>query len=85
MKDINPKMYTLSAVAVAFLLIETLNGDEQNALGYWLMLVSQTLCTNGYFREVKENNIPNKEETLNMLKKMVNALEKEIEEIKNTK
>ena len=82
MKNISPKLYTLSAVTVAFILIESLDGDEQNALGYWLMLVSQTLCTNGYFNEIKST--PNDEKTLEMLKKMVEALESEINNIKKT-
>ena len=82
-KDFSPKLYTLSAVMVGFLLLDDLSASEQNALGNWLMLASQVLCTNAYFRQLKSNeNTPNNEETLNMLTKMVKALEKEIDEIK---
>ena len=84
-KEISPKMYTLSAVLVGFLLLDDLSASEQNALGNWLMLASQVLCTNAYFRQLKSSeDIPNNEETLNMLTKMVKALEKEMEEIKKT-
>ena len=82
-KDFSPKLYTLSAVMVGFLLLDDLSASEQNALGNWLMLASQVLCTNAYFRQLKSSeNTPNNEETLNMLTKMVKALEKEIDEIK---
>ena len=84
-KEISPKMYTLSAVVVGFLLLDDLSASEQNALGNWLMLASQVLCTNAYFRQLKSSeDIPNNEETLDMLTKMVKALEKEIDEIKKS-
>lgn len=84
-KEISPKLYTLSAVVVGFLLLDDLSASEQNALGNWLMLASQVLCTNSYFRQLNnEKNTPSNEETLEMLTKMVKALEKEIDDIKKT-
>lgn len=85
MKNVSPKIYTMSAAVVGFLLLDDLTSSEQNALGNWLMLVSQVLCTNAYFKALETNDkVPNDKETINMLKKMVSALEKEINDIKKT-
>ena len=85
MKNVSPKIYTMSAAVVGFLLLDDLTSSEQNALGNWLMLVSQVLCTNAYFKALETNkDVPNDKETINMLKKMVSALEKEINNIKKT-
>ena len=96
--NIPPSTFTLSAVIVGFLLTDNATPNEQNALGNWLMLVSQYLCTNaaygqllqsnsqtpGSFSENNGNNQnnPTNEETIQMLTKMVNALNQEISEIK---
>ena len=96
--NIPPSTFTLSAVIVGFLLTDNATPNEQNALGNWLMLVSQYLCTNaaygqllqsnsqtpGSFSENNSNNQnnPTSEETIQMLTKMVNALNQEISEIK---
>lgn len=99
--DIPTPIFTLSAVVVGFLLAEGETPNEQNAIGNWLMLVSQYLCTNAAYGQLKQSNTqtpgsfneynnannPNynnqsMEETLNMLNKMVNALNQEIAEIK---
>ena len=93
--NIPPKLFTLSAVAVGYILIDDMTANEQNALGNYLMLVAQTLSTNAFYLQVqnerkgnnptnnnvKENNI-NEEDTIIMMKKMINALNKEIENIK---
>lgn len=85
--NISPKAFTFSATVVGFLLIDDSTANEQNALGNWLMLVAQVLCTNAYYMQVQSergnsSNIPSDTETMDMLKKMVNALNEEIEEIK---
>lgn len=91
--NVHPKLFTLSAIAVGYILIDDTTANEQNALGNWLMLTAQVLCTNAYYkqvmqeREVKSNNINNKndynnDDAINMLKKMVDALNKEIDELK---
>ena len=49
-----PKMSTLSAVAIGYLLLDDTTANEQNALGNWLMLIAQMLCTNAYFVQLKE-------------------------------
>ena len=92
--NIPAKAFSFSAVAVGYLLIDDMTANEQNALGNWLMLTAQVLCTNAFYKQVQQergrdssslnNNQSNwnKERELEMLKKMVNALNKEIETLK---
>lgn len=98
--NIPPKLFSLSAIAVGYLLIDDATANEQNAMGNWLMLVAQVLSTNAFYRQVmqergyekvgstesgikKNMDNRNKEETIIMLEKMINALEKELNELKN--
>lgn len=83
--EVPPKLFSLSAVAVGYLLIDDLTANEQNALGNWLMLTAQVLCTNAYYKQVlSERNNSNFEEqnTQDILIKMMKALEKEVEILK---
>lgn len=86
--DIPSKLWTLSAVVVGYLLIDDLTANEQNALGNWLMLVAQILCTNAFYKQVqterkeKKDNPPTREETIFMMQQMVCAMQKEMEELK---
>ncbi len=88
--NVSPKAFSFSAVVVGYLLIDDLSANEQNALGNWLMLTAQVLCTNAYYKQVQDervnkNNQYNKmtnEENIEMLNKMVSALSKEIENLK---
>lgn len=88
--NIPPKLWSFSAVIVGYLLIDDLTANEQNALGNWLMLTAQVLCTNAFYKQVQmergrdhENTRePNTEETIYMMQKMMEAMKKEIEELK---
>lgn len=85
--NIPAKAFTLSAVIVGYLLIDDMTASEQNALGNWLMLVAQVLCTNAYYREVQDerNNIDNSinnESIVIILEKMKDALSKEINNLR---
>lgn len=87
--DVPPKLFTLSAVAIGYLLIDDNSANEQNALGNWLMLIAQVLCTNAYFLQLQEerhgqsqNSQMSDEDTLIMMQKMINALTKEVENLK---
>ena len=97
--NVPPKIFSFSAVAVGYLLIDDTTANEQNALGNWLMLVAQVLCTNAYYKQVQaerginssqnsnnnnNSNINDINQTIDMLYKMVNALNKEISEIKKS-
>ncbi len=90
--NISPKAFSFSAVIVGYLLIDDLTANEQNALGNWLMLTAQVLCTNAYYKQVQQerngvntnqysSNVST-EENIEILKKMVNALNTEIENLK---
>ena len=52
--NINPKLFSLTAVIVGYLLIDDLTANEQNALGNWLMLVAQVISTNAFYRQVMQ-------------------------------
>ena len=86
--DVPPKIFSLSAVAVGYLLIDDLTANEQNALGNWLMLTAQVLCTNAFYKQVqaerqqKYEQNTNNCDTIVLLKKMIDALNKEMEELK---
>lgn len=80
--NVPPKIFSLSAVAVGYLLIDDLTANEQNALGNWLMLTAQVLCTNAYYKQVQtENQNVNDYDTGAMLMKMVKALQKEVDDL----
>lgn len=52
--NIPPKLFSLSAVAVGYLLIDDMTANEQNAVGNWLMLAAQVLSTNAFYRSVMQ-------------------------------
>lgn len=52
--NIPPKLFSLSAVIVGYILIDDSTANEQNALGNWLMLVAQVLSTNAFYRAVMQ-------------------------------
>ena len=52
--NVPPKIFSLSAVIVGYILIDDMTAREQNALGNWLMLVAQVLSTNAFYRQVMQ-------------------------------
>lgn len=92
--NMSPKVFSLSAVVVGYILIDDMTANEQNAVGNWLMLVAQVLCTNAFYRQVmQERGVEKKnssesgktfgpDETLVMLEKIVKAIRSEMENIK---
>ncbi len=85
--NVSPKTFTASAIIVGYLLIDDLTANEQNALGNWLMLTAQVLCTNAFYKQVqqerKTSGENNKKTEIEMLQKMVNAIEKELNNLKS--
>ena len=87
--DIPPKAWSFSAIVVGYLLIDDLTANEQNALGNWLMLTAQVLCTNAFYKQVQSernntaSNEPTLEETVSILERMVKALNEEVCDLKN--
>lgn len=89
--NISPKLFTLSATTIGFILLDDLTANEQNALGNWLMLVAQVLCTNGFYRQVIEERYQNSQKQSNnynntdptyLMQKMASALQQQIDELK---
>ena len=73
--DMDPKIFSLSAVIVGYLLIDDLTANEQNALGNWLMLVAQVLCTNAFYKQVlSERKIKNSINEEELLQKFVEVI-----------
>ncbi len=87
--NVSPKAFSFSAVVVGYLLIDDLTASEQNALGNWLMLTAQVLCTNAFYKQVQQertsqiNSSISGEESIKILKKMVDALNQEINNLKS--
>lgn len=86
--DVPPKLFSLSAVAVGYLLLDDLTANEQNALGNWLMLTAQVLCTNAFYKQVQAErqnmNGMSNEDTIRMMERMIHALQKEMNDIKKS-
>lgn len=62
--NVPPKLFSLSAVVVGYILIDDMTANEQNAVGNWLMLVAQVLSTNAFYRAVmQERGLELKEST----------------------
>ena len=57
--NVSAKAFSFSAVVVGYLLIDDLTANEQNALGNWLMLTAQVLCTNAYYKQVQQERATN--------------------------
>ena len=73
--NMEPKIFCLSAVIVGYLLIDDLTANEQNALGNWLMLVAQVLCTNAFYKQVlSERKIKNSINEEELLQKFVEVI-----------
>lgn len=91
--NMSPKIFSLSAVVVGYILIDDMTANEQNAVGNWLMLVAQVLCTNAFYRQVmqergiEKGSLGGKEfgsdDVFDMLDKLVKAIRSEMENIKN--
>ena len=85
--DVSAKTFTISAMVIGYLLIDDTTAEEQNSLGNWLMLVAQVLCTNGFYKQLQnsklKNTYPTNGETIIMMQKMINALTKEVNDLKN--
>ena len=83
--NINPKLFSFSAVVAGYILIDDLTANEQNALGNWLMLAAQVISTNAFYKQVlTERGVfkeYNKEDIINMLNKLNKALEKTINDL----
>lgn len=49
------RIYTISAFAIGYILLDEYTPAEQNSLGNWFMLIGQVLCTNSAQQQVINN------------------------------
>lgn len=80
-------VFTISAVIVGLFIIPSLNAKQQNDLGNWLMLVGQVLCTNAAriaILKASDPSAPSNQDLIHMFEATITAMQKEIEELKNS-
>ena len=82
--NVSAKTFSFSAIILGYLLIDDLTANEQNALGNWLMLVAQVLCTNAFYKQVQDerkdmSNSNGEVNEVDILRKMRDALDKHID------
>ena len=83
-QNLEDKSLTTLAFVIGLTLIENLSSTEQNAVGNWIMLIAQTLCTNGSYTFNKEwkNHIGNNSTvTKETLRKAGNIINREINKL----
>lgn len=86
--NIPPQIFTLSATAIGYLLVEQLNQTEQDAIGNWFQLIGQILETNSSY-PIQNNTNNNSNNSSNdtdaaiaALNKTLNAIKEELENLK---
>ena len=83
-QNLEDKSLTTLAFVIGLTLIENLSSTEQNAVGNWIMLIAQTLCTNGSYTFNKDwkNHIENNTNvTKETFKKTGNIINREINKL----
>ncbi len=66
--NIHPTTYNFIAIAIALLLVDDLNANEQNSLGNWFLLLGQYLATNAAQQQLIESRIENNNININSKK-----------------
>lgn len=83
-KNLEDKSLTTLAFIIGLALIDNLSSTEQNAVGNWIMLIAQTLCTNGSYtfnKEWKSHIKTNNNITKDTLRRASNIINKEINKL----
>ena len=94
--NIDPSIFTLSAVAIGASLINDFNSFEQNAIGNWFFMVGQYILTNAAQQQLLESRVPgntffnnqtnfNNVYDIELLKQAINKINIELDNIKNQK
>jgi len=94
--NIDPSIFTLSAVAIGASLINDFNSFEQNAIGNWFFMVGQYILTNAAQQQLLESRVVgntffnnqtnfNNVYNIELLKQAINKINVELENIKNQK
>lgn len=86
--NINPELFTLTAIIVGLVIEDDFTASELNAIGNWLILVGQIVLTTASEKQLINNRIHsiyNNQNTTQNLKVLINEIEslrKEIDELK---
>lgn len=85
LSNINPPTFSLSAIAIGYILSNDLDPSEQNTVGNWFMLIGQVLCTNAAQQQVINNNNNNQngehivnDSNIDTIKKTIGIMNNEI-------
>ena len=86
MNNINfdDKSLTTLAFVIGLALIDNFSSTEQNAVGNWIMLIAQTLCTNGSYtfnKELKSHIGDDNSITKDTLRKTSDIINREINKL----
>ena len=86
--NINPTVFSWSAIVVGTILCEELNELEQNAIGNWIIQLGDYLLTNAAQIAVLQANQDQQQpldndQKMDALKKAIKKIEDEIENLKN--
>lgn len=55
--NLDPKVYTISAILIGFALLDDFTAAEQNAIGNWFITVGQVLENNSAWQQMVEARI----------------------------
>ncbi len=83
--NVNPTLFSWSAIIVGTILCEELNTLEQNSIGNWIVLLGDYLLTNAAQIEVIKANNPNQNNNQNQLDSLqyaINRISEELEKLK---
>ncbi len=86
--NINPEIFTLTAVVVGLIIEDDFTASELNAIGNWLILVGQIVLTTAAERQLINNRIQSvystqgNEQNFGNLIREIENLKKEIEILK---
>ena len=83
-QNLEDKSLTTLAFIIGLALIDNLTSTEQNAVGNWIMLIAQTLCTNGSYtfnKEWKSHIGDDNGITKDMLRKTSDIINREINKL----
>ena len=86
--NINPEIFTLTAVVVGLIIEDDFTASELNAIGNWLILVGQIVLTTASERQLINNRIQSiystqgNEQNFGNLIREIENLKKEIEILK---
>ena len=84
--NVNPTVFSWSAVIIGTILCEELNTLEQNSIGNWIILLGDYLLTNAAqvaINEANQNQNNDDDDKIQSLQKAIKRIDEELEKLKN--